>query len=522
MKRPELLLHEDYDKLNVDYFPERFHRLVFGAINNLIKSGVEVISPIEVDSFLSSYSTNYHIFTENNGIEYLEKCMELAIPENFDYFFKRLEKFNLLNDMPQAGLNPLMVYNDQILDPVEQEKQQNQFDGMLTSDILDIFEHNLLELRMKYDANQGQKGHQAGKGMSALKEELKRTPEMGAPLASKILTTITRGARLKKVYMRSASSGLGKTRLAVGDAGTIAVRYYYDTELEEWIDTKYSEPTLFITTELEIDEIQTMFIAFVSGVNEEVILDGKYTPEQEERVDKAIEILEASPLWIEHVPSFNMQDIERVIKKYKYAHEVKYVFFDYIFTSAKMLIEIASKARGVKLREDNVLYMFIDRMKYLCNTLEIHLSTSSQVNGEAKHIKSADESVLRGAKALADKLDVGVIAMPVSKEDEEHLQGLLAPFSKRPNLCYHIYKVRRGKFVRVKLWCYVDLGTCRTIDLFLTKNNYELINIDATTVEQILDDNSLTEEEYRDLDIDAEEDSIDEESQSNVGEAFIW
>lgn len=35
-------------------------------------------------------------------------------------------------------------------------------------------------------------------------------------------------------------------------------------------------PVLFITTELEHQEVQTMFIAYVSGVNEEKILNGKY------------------------------------------------------------------------------------------------------------------------------------------------------------------------------------------------------------------------------------------------------
>jgi hypothetical protein len=58
-----------------------------------------------------------------------------------------------------------------------------------------------------------------------------------------------------------------------------------------------------------------------------------------------------------------------------------------------------------------------------------------------------------------------------------------------PNLVYHIYKVRRGKFVRVKLWMYADLGTCRTEDLFLTDNDYKVIEIESTDVEKILEDN---------------------------------
>lgn len=522
LQKPELLLDERYDTLNVNDFPERFHRIVFGAIHNLIKSGVETLTPIEVDGFLSQYAKNYLIFTESDGLDYLYTCIQLSKPENFDYNYRRLKKFSLLMEMQKGGFDTSLIYNDQILDPVEQERQQIVFDSMEINDMLDFYEKTILEMRMDYAGNVGQQGQQAGRGMSDLKEKLKAVPEMGAPMGSKILTTIARGARKKKLYMRSSPSGVGKSRMAVEDICTIAVRYWYDLDKEEWIDTKYEEPSLFITTELEIDEIQTLIIAHVSGVNEDQILSGTYVGDEEQRVDKAIEIINNSPLWIEHIPSFNIEDIERAIKKYKMKHKVSYVFFDYIFTSTKMLIEISQKTRGMSLKEHNILYIFVDKMKYLCNSLDIHFSTSSQVNGDYKHVKTADEAVLRGAKAMADKLDIGIVTLPVTEADLKNLENVIPKFSKVPNLVHHIYKVRRGKFVRVKLWCYVDLGTCRTTDLFLTTNDYVIIEIDATTVEQILEDNRIPEEELRALDdLDLESEDGETENEENKG-GFKW
>ena len=64
--------------------------------------------------------------------------------------------------------------------------------------------------------------------MKELVESLKETPEMGAPINSNILNTIYRGARLGKLYMRSASSGSGKTRLMLADACKTSVPYIYD------------------------------------------------------------------------------------------------------------------------------------------------------------------------------------------------------------------------------------------------------------------------------------------------------
>ena len=39
----------------------------------------------------------------------------------------------------------------------------------------------------------------------------------------------------------------------------------------KWITTGKAEPVLYIATEQSLDEVQTMMIAFLSGVNEEHI-----------------------------------------------------------------------------------------------------------------------------------------------------------------------------------------------------------------------------------------------------------
>lgn len=487
LKKPEILIDEKYN-LAVNDFPEKFHQIVFSAINNLIANGVNIVNLFEIDNYLSKYEKQYKIFTDNNGMEYLQECINLSETENFDYNYSRVRKFSLLNDFRQKGFDITGIYNENVIDIKQQEKMQMAFDSMSSDDIINYFDKKITDIKSTYCDSQNQHGQLAGKGMMELKEELKQVPDMGAPLQSKMLNTIVRGARLKKLYMRSLPSGVGKTRIAAGDICGIAVPYLYNLKTKQWDYTGFSEPCLFITTELEIAEIQTLMMAFLSGVDESHIIDGKYEEDEEERVNQAIEYYEQSPLWIEEVPNFNIDDIERVVKKYKINHNIGYVFFDYIFMSTKMLIEIATKTKGISLREDNVLYIFVDRMKSLCNTLNIHFDTSSQLNGDWKNVKDGDQNLLRGAKSMSDKLDFGAIGLPVTKKDLDALQPILSKgFYPEPNLCLHIYKVRRGRFNKVKLWMHVDLGTCRTEDLFLTNNDYELIPIESTTIEKILE-----------------------------------
>jgi replicative DNA helicase len=767
IKKPDLILDENY-KITIDDFSEKFHKIVFGSINNLIMNGVKKIDPIILDEFISKYEKQYKTFCDNNGFEYVEKIIEISSFENFEYNYKILKKYTVLREIKKKGFDISYFYDEDILDFKLQEEIQKRFNESTVQDIIDYYDKKILEIKTNHYEEEGQIGHQAAKGMKDLKEELKKVPEMGVPVNGHMYNTIIRGARIKKLYMRSSESGGGKaipnttiiptpdgdkmvgdikkgdyifgddgkpvkviqvhpqkekkeiyevylkdgrvaecceehlwqyydrgvvrvedtktiqerslraggfkamqykfkiplnkpveypereylvspysmgliignsdfryddvkleyfnlrnkdsyeifipeeyllgsvsqrqslfqglldanenideegfasfittsskmvesivklcnslgmvatfkqderdvytlkcllekkdyihiedikktgkfvemtcftvdnvshlflmndfivthnTRYSVGDACLASVGVLYDSEANSWVDYNLKEPTLFISTELAPDEIQTMMIAFISDVNEAKILKGSYTKEEERRIDKAIELIEASSLWIEQIPNFNIEDIERTVKKYKLEHNIGYVYFDYIFTSVKMLTEIAQKTKGMRLREDNVLYIFAERMKFLCNNLKIHFSTSSQLNGDWESSKNKNQNLLRGSKAIADKLDVGVIVLEPTKKDYECVEHILNNgFYKKPNRIYHIYKVRRGKLNRVMVWTYADLGTCRSYDQFITDKNYDIIDIETTDIEKILIDTEIEKILENDID----------------------
>lgn len=481
------LVIDDKYKLSVDDFPERFHKIVFGAIDHLVKNGVQTLNEIVIDDYLSRYPKQHKIFTDNVGIEYIQDAISMADTENFEYHYNTLRKISLLNQLEEKGYNTTKIYDNQIINLDESARMQARFDSYTTEDILNMFELELIELRRSFSTSSDSTSCQAGEGMKELKERLKKEPEMGMPMSSKKFTTIARGRRLKKLYLKTSPTGYGKTRFSIGDACMVSIPTVYNPSTKQWEETGCCEPTLFITTELEIDEVKTMINAYVSNVPEDKILDGKYEKDEEERVDRAIEIIEKSPLYIEYIPNFNVEDIKRVIRKFKAKKNVGYVFFDYIFSSIKILSEVAGKTRGVSMREDNVLVMFADQLKTLANTLNVHIDTSTQANGDWKDSKNADQNLIRGAKGIADKIDVGWIALPPSEKDMENIKAIMDKgFFKIPNVVYHIYKVRRGKLNHVKLWLYFDYGTCRLYDLFATDNNYKLINIDNTELNVIL------------------------------------
>ena len=88
--------------------------------------------------------------------------------------------------------------------------------------------------------------------------------------------TVSRGARLGKLYLRSASSGVGKTRTMVGDSCKMAFPIRYDRKQGRWVSTGSCEKVVYIATEQDTAEIQTMVLAYLTDINEEAFLYGKF------------------------------------------------------------------------------------------------------------------------------------------------------------------------------------------------------------------------------------------------------
>ena len=272
------------------------------------------------------------------------------------------------------------------------------------------------------------------------------------------------------------------TRTMIADACTFACEEIYDKERGVWERNNCPVPTLYITTEQDLGEIQTMLIAFVADIDEEHIITGKYDTGEWERVEKAIDIVQKAKLYIKELPDFTLQDIESVIKRAVQEYDIKCLCHDYIHSSMKILSEISGKA-GVKgLREDNILFMISVRLKDLANQYGIFIMTSTQLNGEYRTSKELDQNVLRGAKSIADKVDAGVIMIKVTDEDKEALKPILSKGYGVPDIKMSVYKNRGNRYKDIILWCRSRRESCRIIPMFATDLNYELLDIEDTKI----------------------------------------
>ena len=482
-KNPNLMDSEKY-RFNQEDFTEEFHRIIFGAMYNLHAMGAKDVNINVIEDYLRERPQTLAVYQANKGREYLEQVSQAVQLSTFEYYYNRMKKMTLLRMYDNAGMDLSWLYDvDNILDTKKKEAQEDWFDNHSLEEIAEIVNKKIDDIRLKYVDGSDNQYVQAGDGILELVKRLQEVPEDGYPLFGPYVNTITRGARLKKLYLRSAATGVGKTRAMIADACSIACDEIYDEKLNRWVPNADRQPTLYITTEQEVDEVQTMMLAFLSAVDEGHILYNKYEPGEWERVVYAANLIKKASLHIKKLPDFNLQDIENTIK-YAYAEwGCKYIFLDYLHTSMKILTEITSKA-GVKgLREDNILFLIAVRLKDLCNEYGVFIMTSTQLNAEYREAQVYDQNLLRGAKSIADKIDYGAIMLQTSQEDKDALKGIVSrlqvsdPSIVMPNIKMSVYKNRRGQYKDILLWCNGKRGICRIEPMFATDYNYQFIEL---------------------------------------------
>ena len=478
MKNPVILADSKYIITKND-FDLPLAKNIFLAIEDLFKGyNAENITTVDIDNYFQQVEGSYENFKKQNGQQYLNDCLLLSNINTFNFYYNRMKKLSALRALKRDGFDVSKIYNENELDLQKEKMQQEKLDAMSLQDIFDTFLKGLNDLQYDYICRDDSEEGFISDGASVLFEQLQENPEIGVPLQGEIYNTLVRGARLKKYYLISGASGTGKTRQMVGHACTIAFPERFDLISRQWVVTGTGDKILFFATEMEKEEIQTMILAHISAVNEDKILNNYYeSPEEKQRVYDAIKIMEhyKDNFIFVRVGDPSIGQIKTLIRKEVLKHDIGYVFYDYIFSSPGLLAEY----KDLNLREDVILMMTSIALKDLANELNIFMMSGTQLNEKWKEYKGIrDYNLIRGSKAIADKIDVGGISLPLTPEEHEQVDPIARKLGKDlPTQVQDMYKIRRGKYNRVRIWSKVDLGICRTEDLFLTDTTGNIIDI---------------------------------------------
>lgn len=209
MRRPQFLGESDKYTLTIDDFNTSFEKLIFGAIYVLYDNGSTVIHPIDIENKIGTDLTKKKIFEQNNGLEYLLDIEELASVESFNYYYNKLKKYNLLRDLKKMGIDTSCYLAE---DPAQRdaEKINQEFDSKQPDDFIKDLKVKLLGLEHNYSQADDTEVESAAFNLDELIENIEEKNDIGLPLQGIYYNEIVGGARLGALYVRSASSGVGK------------------------------------------------------------------------------------------------------------------------------------------------------------------------------------------------------------------------------------------------------------------------------------------------------------------------
>lgn len=472
MKHPQFLSEVDKYSLSYADFSTKFEKFIFAAIEGLYRNGAPKITPFDIESYLETNEAAKKTFEQQNGIEYLQDIDEFANVENFPYYYSKLKKLNLLRDLKKQGFDISDFYVEDLTSPKALEVN-NRFEELTVQDIVVGIKKKLLCLESDYAGTEEVQEWGIADDIDELVDSFGKDGSVGLPIQGQIYNKIIDGAQRGSLTIRSAQSGLGKTRNAVADACLLAFPIRYNSEICKWEQKGNSQKVLFIITEQTDKQIKKMILAYLSDINESKFKYGRFTEEEKKIISQAKQVMRdfAQNFILIRIPNPTIDLVKTKVREKVLLHDVGYVFYDYIFIGPALLNEF----RGFGVRNDEVLLMMATALKDLAVELNVAMFTSTQVNSNAdNNINIRNESSLAGGRSTINKADNGAIMARPTKEELETLEPITSKYGK-PNLVIDIFKVRSGEWTQVRIWSVVDLGRMKREDLFLTDSRLEVI-----------------------------------------------
>ena len=265
MSKPELLSETDKYFLEPGDFTQQLDKFIFSAIYNLYVNGAEKIHAADVDNYLQQNSLAKQLMEKENGLSLLQDCEIESEVSNFNYYYNKLKKFNLIRELQLSKDDIDEIYCEDILNERYAEIS-NRFERMNAVDVVNMLKSKIANIENRYVLNNIAEESRPSDSIRQRVKEWKEKPEIGCMLQGEIFNTITRGGRKGKLYIRSAGSGVGKaapnyTRIPTPNGWTTIG----EVKVGDYLFDRYGNPTKVLAVYPQKEKKQVYKVYFKSG-----------------------------------------------------------------------------------------------------------------------------------------------------------------------------------------------------------------------------------------------------------------
>ena len=255
-------------------------------------------------------------------------------------------------------------------------------------DVFDIINHtdnNLQLAQEKVLSGQARDMDYFGKKVIEQHDSVKSTGVLGIPTSIKAIDDSICGLVSPDIIVIAARPGQGKTALALSIT--------HNTSIIGKV------PCLWISLEMDGVQLVRRLASIETGINHEIIRNGKTTTDEYRTLQKSMDIIGRSKVFIEDKTSINIRDIRTRANLLKKRHNIGYIVIDYI--------QLMSGVDEKNKQREQVIAEISRGLKCLAKELQIPVIVLSQLSREVE--KRADRipqlSDLRESGAIEQDAD---------------------------------------------------------------------------------------------------------------------
>lgn len=467
----QLLNSDRYILDKADFEPIEFHLRIYQAVASLAKHGAKSCDAIDLYGVSENNPVITALFDNNNLKDFCITIKQLSNIDNVDLYYEEVRKCTILREYERNGFDVGKFVDD--------------IGSYSLKEIIDYYEGVQINIKKTFYKDKNIAELKVGDGFEKIKTQFMEEPMFGATTFSEYLNTAARGWINGQLSVYSCPSGTGKSTIGISNLVNTCCPEIWSYKENKFIHNPLYRHKSGLLLQYEMNdkfEVTPRFVASISGVPAHHILNGRYDAGESERVDRAIEILHDSNLYIVTMPSFTVGLIESYIRDYVINHDVGYVVFDYISEQASVSSDIA-KSYGVSTRSDQVLATIASKLKDIAVESNVAIMTFTQTNANLNTLDILDAGCVAGSRAVQNKADVAGVITPLRPKEKEVCDMIMEGqgYTVRPNRILHLYKVRFGsEEANIKIWFNLNLGTGQVVDCWVTDKFNNMYTCDKT------------------------------------------
>ena len=330
-------------KLFPEIFYKEAHNLTFHAIEKIYDKGL----PVDILTVIDQLRKDGNLELVG-GAYYITKMTNAVISgANIEYHILLLAQLYLKRQT-------IVIAGEALADTYNEEKD--------VFDIINAADNGLQKMQERVLTGQAKDMAYFSLKMVEQHNLTKETGILGIPSGLKALDAILYGLVAPDLFIIAARPGQGKTAMALS--------------ITHYTSIVHSVPCAWFSLEMDGVQLVRRLASIDTGIDHEVLRNGKTTPDEYDTMLKSIEKIAEAKIFIEDKTSINVRDIRTRANLLKKKYGIGYIVVDYI----QLMSGIDEKNKS----REQVVSEISRALKCLAKELQMPVIALSQLSREVE------------------------------------------------------------------------------------------------------------------------------------------